>query len=957
MNTRPTLYKQLQKYILPRLLTALGVVSIVLCLCIFYVAKEQISSGHQANIQHLQRDLDATVDNTQQLMEGIAANDLLINSFIDAQQRQNYLPVFFQSLRFTRATTYSLGLFQFDGSLLIEHNWQEQIPSGLSDVWQETVLSQSTSFSRITDAGVLIAVPVLIADVAEGALVLFTPSLQELIYERDTGTYQLILSSNNEILYSSHPETFPLANEFAADKYASWVSETSQWQGLTLISLAPALSAFANVLWLIPAILITLGAAVLVSFYATNRAARLSASMLRHLHDDIQHGTGNRSRTHSAVGATYDTQEARELNEIRRAFNNLVSNLTSVSLSNKQFSNVIDSLEEILVVLDEENRQILSNRSFTQYTLNYALTATQLLDVQQKLAGEKQFLSEVYPSLSDRTPVTINWSALPLLDDNRTQVGTILVGNDVTKQKVLEKRINVISHAIKAATVPILIADAKKDGYPIIYANPYFSEVSGFSENEVLGQQHLLMDKMLADPAKAATICAALETGRSCDETMQCHRKDNSSLYVQVIITPVFAENELEHFVVFFQDVTEREQAQRFLEDARLRAEESARLKSGFLASMSHEVRTPLHGVSGALQLVNKTTLDKSQQRYVDLADESIKNLQHIVDDILDFSKIEAGQLKLEQVPFNLQLLLETLYEQFTIISTEKGVNLKLESKLHDHTMVVGDPVRFRQVLSNLLSNAVKFTPHGHITLSVALISDNHQWHIEGAVTDSGIGIDQENLDSIFDVFRQEDTSTTRKFGGTGLGLSISRQLCRLMDGDLTVSSQKGKGSRFAFTMKAMQVTSPQIQLPAKQSDAAQPLTSGDNKAIARILIVEDNEINQLIAREHLSGHKTLTAKNGVEALAALNRVKLKFDLILMDCHMPEMDGFETTRRIRAGEAGERYVNVPIIALTANAMKGDRERCEAAGMDDYISKPFSATKLLGTIARFNTPHN
>ena len=355
-----------------------------------------------------------------------------------------------------------------------------------------------------------------------------------------------------------------------------------------------------------------------------------------------------------------------------------------------------------------------------------------------------------------------------------------------------------------------------------------------------------------------------------------------------------------------------------------------------------------MHGVSGALQLVSKTALDKTQQHYVGLADESIRNLQHIVDDILDFSKIEAGQLKLENVPYNLPLLLETLYEQFSISSDEKGLQLNLDTELAEHVMVQGDPVRLRQVLSNLLSNAVKFTQNGSILLSVSLVeTSSEQWQLQGFVQDSGIGIDEGNLDSIFEVFQQEDTSTTRKFGGTGLGLSISRQLCRLMQGDLTVQSRKDEGSKFLFTVA--------VSRPAYEAYIAAPDTTKHSEPEAtlqpsRILIVEDNEINQLIAREHLSEHKTLTAKNGVEALEALKRLKVQFDVILMDCHMPKMDGFETTRRIRAGEAGERYTEVPIIALTANAMKGDRERCEAAGMDDYISKPFTAKQLLKAVS-------
>lgn len=945
MNTRPTLYTQLQRYILPRLLAALGVVGVILCLCIFYVARDQISTGQREDIEHLKRDINIALNNTTQLMEGIAANDLLINSIIDSQQRENYLPVFFHSLRFTPATEFSLGLFEFDGEPLITHNWDNQIPDELEDIWKPKVLEQSESFSLITESGILNATPVLIAGESEGALVNFTPSFQALIYERDIPAYLLITNSQNKILYSNHLREFQVGSIYDAGKYRHWVSESTQWQGLTLISQAPALAAYSNVLWLIPAILLTLCMAIIVSFYASNRAARLSASTLRYLHDDVRDGIARRSPAHEAGPV-----EASELNEIRAAFNELISNITSISLSNKQFSNVIDSLEEILVVLDENNEVMLSNRAYSQYQLYYQLETEHLLHVREVLNGKQKFLLSDYASLSEGAPVTINWTALPLFEDNHNQASTILVGNDVTQQRVLEKRIHVISHAIKAATVPILIADAKKPGYPAIYANPHLSQMTGFNEVEVINQSGLLLRKLKVEQGHVDRILTALGKGTPCNETLQCALRNQTQVYLQIIITPVFTEKELTHFVGFFQDVTEREQAQQFLEQARQRAEESARLKSGFLASMSHEVRTPLHGVAGALQLVSKTRLSKPQQHYVDLADESIRNLQHIVDDILDFSKIEAGQMKLESVPFNLQLLVETLYEQFSITSNEKGVTLRLETTLHDHTMVVGDPVRIRQVLSNLLSNAVKFTPSGSIVIYLTLQeSERNAWVISGAVEDSGIGIDASNLDSIFEVFSQEDISTTRRFGGTGLGLSISRQLCRLMGGDLTVTSEKGRGSRFSFTFAAGIADTSVTDSTQQEQPEQTGLVPDIPQPAMKILIVEDNEINQLIAREHLSGHKTLTAKNGVEALSALNRVKLQFDLILMDCHMPQMDGFETTRRIRSGEAGERYRDVPIIALTANAMKGDRERCEAAGMDDYISKPFTAETLMSKV--------
>ncbi|MEC7691210.1 MAG: hypothetical protein VYE47_10420, partial [Pseudomonadota bacterium] len=243
MSTRPSLYTQLQQTILPRLLVALIAVSIILCLCIFYVAQKQVANEQRTYISHLKADLTFTLDSTQQLMEGIAANDLLINSFIDIQQRQNYLPIFFESLRFTRARSFSLGLFQFNGEPLITNNWEGQVPASMANAWQETVLNESKPYNNISGDGAIIAVPVLLADSAEGALVLHIPALQALIYQRDSDANQLILDNEGKILYSNKPAMFRPGSLFDHAAYSGWESESEQWRGLTLISQAPALEA------------------------------------------------------------------------------------------------------------------------------------------------------------------------------------------------------------------------------------------------------------------------------------------------------------------------------------------------------------------------------------------------------------------------------------------------------------------------------------------------------------------------------------------------------------------------------------------------------------------------------------------------------------------------------------------------------------------------------------------
>jgi CheY-like chemotaxis protein len=365
-------------------------------------------------------------------------------------------------------------------------------------------------------------------------------------------------------------------------------------------------------------------------------------------------------------------------------------------------------------------------------------------------------------------------------------------------------------------------------------------------------------------------------------------------------------------------------------------------MKSGFLASMSHEIRTPIHGISGVLQLLTNSPLNDEQKHYLSLATFSIQGLLHIVNDILDFSKIEAGQLQIDDQPFDLLETLESLQSQYAILCQEKGLRLHFHFNLQGFHVVMGDSVRFRQILSNLIGNAVKFTEKGEIDVTTTLEHTNDdKLRLTCAVKDSGIGIAKDKQAGIFDVFTQEDLSTTRKFGGTGLGLSISKQLCELMDGEIHLESEKGEGSTFTFNIMLKEGDDSLVTLQGSKTHNHNTVTQK-----RKILIVEDNDINQVIVKQHLSAHKTLSAKSGIEALEALKKMKVTFDLILMDCQMPDMDGFEATRRIRRGEAGERYVNAPIIALTANAMKGDKEDCFNAGMNDYLSKPFDVQDLL-----------
>jgi len=393
------------------------------------------------------------------------------------------------------------------------------------------------------------------------------------------------------------------------------------------------------------------------------------------------------------------------------------------------------------------------------------------------------------------------------------------------------------------------------------------------------------------------------------------------------------------------RDITEKKQAEDRLIEAKEAAEAAARSKSDFLANMSHEIRTPLNAVLGLTGLLLSSDLTAQDRDYVETVRSCGNTLLSVINEILDFSKIEGGKLELERLPFHLRECIATSVDLVKAAADQKGLVIKYNLAEAIPACFKGDVTRLRQVLVNLLSNAVKFTDAGTIEISVTAkplqtTNKNGQYELHFSVSDTGIGIPEEKLNRLFQSFSQVDSTTTRKYGGTGLGLAISRRLVELMGVEIWVVSSPGQGSTFHFTILAEE--SEETSVPA-DSCAAKAKTHPSPKSVRplRILLAEDNAINQMVAIQMLKklGYSADVAGNGLEVLQAIERQT--YDVVLMDVQMPEMDGLVAAQEIRKlWPKGPR-----IVAITAYALKGDRERCLAAGMDDYISKPIVIEEL------------
>lgn len=951
-----------------------------------YINEFEIERAHQVAGDQFHGTVLSGLQGLVSDVEAVANSDLVINALVDTQRRESYLPLYLRSIAIAGNRDDAILITDYKGRLLVANKSESAIPWLVQTDWQHPVLRESQTYYAIDEDGILIAAPIMFSDSAEGAVVtkLSMANVAKRLYVRSDSMGFMITTANGKVIYSNNQDLLRSGSVVDFSQDPDWYfregAEIPQF-GIKLMTFQRMTDTELLLTRLYYVIIGSVFAIILMGFLIITITSRALGKTMLGLGNTISF-LMNEEQNRFEKRAEIDPTIPMEITDLASKFNQLLDKLSSSTTSKQAFRCIIDSLDEMLVVTDFDGQFVNTNPLFERF--------------KGQLIGECTTQSDVR--------IIFQFGDIARLK------GMDHVDNRFDMEYELKQDDDVIDVTIEWRKSPLLSETEQVIGY--------------------------------------------IFTG---------------------------------------QDVTERLRNERALMNARREAEAASVAKGEFLASMSHEIRTPMNGVLGVLELLMKTDLTEKQIYFGKLAQNSAKSLLTLINDILDFSKIEANKLDLESYQVNLLDIFCELMEAFSLSAQDKGVEFVLDvANIHVNEVFV-DGGRLRQILTNLISNAIKFTSDGAVKLQGALVEhDAQHWQLNFSVTDSGIGIPEEVQANLFTAFTQADSSTTRKYGGTGLGLTIVRRLCHMMQGEIGVRSETGKGSCFygsilvekcdASDSGEVLTTFPDLSVAIVEDNAvvSEALAaqlrvwgvhvhcfSGATEFIAherdeiksdlnqfdgvlidrdmpsmsgtdlcrnlmhdarwatirkilmvpmadqlnvdqvnelglagyfgkpatpeklknalgwllvkeardtqgntasgeggfgeeyqlRALLVDDNEINQLVALgilEDFGLTNIAVADNGKHALEALEQAPSDspFELILMDCQMPQMDGYEATRLIRQGAGGERHQNIPIIALTANAMQGDAQKCYDAGMNDYTSKPIDSEILYKKIKKW-----
>ena len=532
----------------------------------------------------------------------------------------------------------------------------------------------------------------------------------------------------------------------------------------------------------------------------------------------------------------------------------------------------------------------------------------------------------------------------------------IASGIDITDRVDLESKSRVFRRAFDSSLTAMVITDPAQEDNPIIYANPGFEKQTGYSMEEAVGQNCRFLQGPKTDASTVKRLRSSIKRGSASHVKLLNYRKNGTTFWNELVITPVHDdEGNLTHFVAVQFDMTGHQKVENKLSRARDVAEAANVAKSLFVANMSHEIRTPLTTVLGMTEVLLEQESDKAKQGTLQLIYQSGRHLMSLVNDVLDMSKIEAGKLEADPVEVDPVQIIQDVAASMRYRAKEKGLKVQLKFKGGMPEKIQTDPVRLRQILFNLTDNALKFTENGSVTLRCEFVDSTPNSKLRIEVEDTGIGLKKGELAKLFEQFSQVDSSPTRRKGGSGLGLYISRRIAEILGGSLTAKSKLNEGSTFILMLptgelKGQKLIAPNAQLENRSSGNSAKATT-KQEITGRILVVEDTRGIQVLLRRILekAGASVEVAIDGRAALDLFEADDAKrpvYDLILLDMNMPRLSGYDTAAAVR-----EFGIETPIIALTASALRGDRENCLNAGCDDYLTKPIDREELLTKVAQ------
>ncbi len=612
-----------------------------------------------------------------------------------------------------------------------------------------------------------------------------------------------------------------------------------------------------------------------------------------------------------------------------------------------QFADFMDDLPLGVFIKNRQSRAVYLNKYMdkifgksncigkTPYNIFEMSTADRVMNEDKRaLAGEDVMVEEVLTDKNGKERVYMTHKFCMRDENSDAMIGGISI--EITRRREAEYKLRILSKAIRNSPVCVVITDPSGN---IEYVNPAFVNSTGYSFAEVMGENMRIINSGKHESSFFREMWAKIRSGMDWQGEILNKKKDGTLFWEMVNISSVTnRESEITHFVALKDDISKRKQMEDDLLKAKLKAEESDKLKSAFLANMSHEIRTPMNAIVGLSGLIGDNDLPLSERKsFSEIIKENSNVLLQLIDDIVDVSKIEAGQIVIRPVNSNITSMLEEVYETFRIQVKDKDVKLVLKIPERETIWTLTDPQRLRQIITNLIGNALKFTSEGKIEFGCRLKSDGN---ILFFVTDTGIGIPKDKLKVVFDRFRQVDDAGTGNQRGAGLGLSISKSLAELLGGSIWAESKEGAGSTFFFTIPYQPV-----QLTQKEEDYKPDFVTYPRLSGKIILVVEDIEVNFKLIEAMLkkTGAQIMWAKTGREAREIFNANR-NLSLVLLDLNIPDIHGYEILLEFKEARS-----DLPVIIQTAYAMNNEKERCTLAGCDNYITKPIRMEQLLAAM--------